>query len=122
MTTAQKIVQLGSPSTRQSPRTKAQMLLTAEESDSEQEELQEEFRVTPVYISPRAEDAPDVVIPKGAQYDIPLPPIDVRVHEDGDFLGYAPTIKFTDYNLGDSKTYPHYRQDQYLLVQRNPRT
>ena len=55
------------------------MLHIVEESKSEQEELQEEVHVTSIYISPRAEDVPDVVIPKGAKYDIPLPPIDVRV-------------------------------------------
>ena len=44
------------------------------------------------------------------------------MQEDGDFLGYVPALKFTDYNLGDIKTYPQYRQDQYLLVQRNLRT
>ncbi len=65
--------------------------------------------MTPVYISPRADDAPDVIIPKGAQYEIPLPPIDDRAEKDGDLLGYTPIAKFTNYNLGDSKTYPQYR-------------
>ena len=57
-----------------------------------------------------------VIIPKGFKFPIPLPPIDIRVQEDGDLLGYTPAVKFTYYNLGDSKTYPQYRQDQYLLV------
>ena len=92
-----------------------------EESESKQEDLQEEVHITPVYISSRAEDAPDIIIPKGAQYEIPLPPIDDRVKEDGDFLGYTLAVKFTYYNLGDSKTYPQYHQDRYLMVQRNPR-
>jgi hypothetical protein len=78
--------------------------------------------VTPFYVSPRAEDAPDVVIPKGIKYQIPLPPVDLRVQEDGDLWGYTPAVKFTDYNLGDSKTYPQYHRDHYLMVQRNPRT
>ena len=78
--------------------------------------------MTPVYVSPRVEDAPEVVIPKGFKYQIPLPLVDLRVKEDGDLWGHTPSVKFTDYNLGDSKTYPQYRRDQYLMIQRNPRT
>ena len=37
-------------------------------------------------------------------------------------LGYVPVLKFIDYNLGDSKTYPQFWLDQYLKVQRNLRT
>ena len=51
-----------------------------------------------------------------------IPPIDSRVKEDGDLLGYVVVVKFIDYNLGDSKTYPHFRPDQYLTIQKNPRT
>ena len=75
-----------------------------------------------VYIVPRVEDAPEVTIPKGAKFTISLPLIDPHVKEDGELLGYVPALKFTDYNLGDSKTYPQFRPDQYLIVQRNPRT
>ena len=75
-----------------------------------------------VYIVPWVEDAPEVTIPKGAKFPIPLPLIDPRVKEDGELLGYVPTLEFIDYNLGDSKTYPHFWPDQYLMVQRNPRT
>ena len=74
------------------------------------------------YIVPRVEDALEVNIPKGAKFHVPLPPIDSRVKEDGDLLGYAPNLKFIDYNLGDSKTYPQFWLYQYLTVQRNPRT
>ena len=49
------------------------------------------------------------MIPKGFKYEIPLPLIDIRVKEDGDLWGFTPAMKFTDYNLGDSKTYPQYR-------------
>ena len=75
-----------------------------------------------VYIVPRVEDPPEVTIPKGAKFPISLPPIDPRVKEDGELLGYVPILKFIDYNLGDSKTYPQFWPDQYLMVQRNPRT
>ena len=63
------------------------------------------------YIIPRVEDAPEVTIPKGANFPIPLPPIDPRVKEDGELLGYVLALKFTDYNLGDSKTYPQFQSD-----------
>ena len=55
---------------------------------------------------PRVEDAPEVAIPKGAKFPIPLPSIDPHVKKDGDLLGYVPVLKFIDYNLKDSKTYP----------------
>ena len=71
---------------------------------------------------PRVEDAPEVTIPKSAKFLIPLPPIDPRVKKDGDLLGYVHVLKFTYYNIGDSKTYPQSLLDQYLMVQRNPRT
>ena len=63
-----------------------------------------------------------MIIPKGFKYQIPLPPVDVIVKEDGDLWGNTPNVKFVDYNLGNPKTYPQYRQDQYLEIQRNPRT
>ena len=66
----------------------------------------------PIYVPPRPDDAPEVIIPKGFKYQIPLPPVDVRVREDGDLWGHTDTVKFTDYNLGDPKTYPQYRRDQ----------
>ena len=74
------------------------------------------------YIVPRVDDAPEVTIPKGAKFLIPLPAIDPRIKKDGDLLGYVPILKFIDYNLGDGKTYPQFRPDQYLTVERNPRT
>ena len=69
-------------------------------------EHEEEVHMETVYIVPWVEDAPKATIPKGAKFPIPLPPIDPRVKEDGELLGYAPVLKFVDYNLGDSKTYP----------------
>ena len=75
-----------------------------------------------VHIVPRVEDTPEVTIPKGSKFPISLLSIDPRVKKDGDLLGYVPVLKFTDYNLGDSKTYPQFPPDQYLMVQRNSRT
>ena len=77
-----------------------------DESESEEEELPAEVEITPVYVSPRIEGAPEVVIPKGFKYQIPLPPVDVKVKEDGDLWGNTLNVKFIDYNLGDPKTYP----------------
>ena len=73
------------------------------ESSTEQEE---EVHMATEYIVPWVEDAPEVIIPKGAKFLVPLPPIDSHVKEDGDLLGYAPNLKFIYYNLGYSKTYP----------------
>ena len=72
--------------------------------------------MTPVYVPPRVEDALEVVIPKGFKYHISLPPVDIRVKEDGDLWGNRAAVKFTNYNLGDGKTYPQYRRDQYLMI------
>ena len=58
------------------------------------------------YVVLRVKDAPEVTIPKGAKFLISLPTIDPRVKKDGDLLGYVPVLKFIDYNLRDSKTYP----------------
>ena len=44
-----------------------------EESIPEQEE---EVHMATVYIVPRVEDAPELTIPKGANFPIPLPSID----------------------------------------------
>ena len=71
---------------------------------------------------PRVDGAPEVNIPKSGKFPVPIPPIDSRVKEDGDLLGYSTNVKLIDYNLGDSKTYPQFCPDQYLTVQRNPRT
>ena len=74
--------------------------------DKSSPEPEEEFHMETKYIVPRVEDAPEVNIPKGAKFSVPIPPIDSHVKEDGDLLGYSPNLKFIDYNLGDSKTYP----------------
>ena len=79
-------------------------------------EHKEEVHMATVYIVLQVEDAPKVTIPKGAKFPIPLPPIDPRVKEDGELLGYVPILKFIDYNLGDSKTYPQFQLDQYITV------
>ena len=92
---------------------------TAEESNSE---LEEEVHTAEDYIMPRAEDAPEVKIPKSGKFPVPIPQIDSRIKEDGDLLGYAVVAKFIDYNLADAKTYPQFRPDQYLTIQKNPRT
>ena len=118
MTTPPMIVKLGATQVRQTPRMRTQAQIV-EESSPEQEE---EVHMATEYIVPQVEDALEVTIPKGAKFLVPLPPIDSRVKEDGDLLGYAPILKFIDYNLGDSKTYPQFWPDQYLMVHRNPRT
>ena len=102
MTMPPKVVKLGTSQARQPPKMRSQAQI-AEESSLEQEE---EVHMATLYIVPRVEDAQEVTIPKGAKFLVPLPPIDSRVKEDGDLLGYAPILKFIDYNLGDSKTYP----------------
>ena len=79
-------------------------------------EQEEEVHMATEYIMPWVEDTPEVNIPKGAKFPVPIPPIDSRAKEDGDLLGYAPVLKFTDYNLGDSKTYPQFWLDRYLTV------
>ena len=79
-----------------------------EESSPEKEE---EVHMATEYIMPWVEDTPEVNIPKGAKFPVPIPPIDSHVKEDGDLLGYAINLKFIDYNLGDSNTYPHFLPD-----------
>ena len=118
MATPPRVVKLGAPQVRQTPRMRIQAHIV-EDSIPEQEE---EFHTAIVYIVPQVEDAPEVTIPKGAKYPIPLPPIDPRIKEDGELLGYVPVLKFIDYKLGYNKTYPQFWLDQYLMVQRNPRT
>ena len=85
-------------------------------------ELDEEVHNAIDYIMPRVDGAPKVKIPKSGKFPVPIPQIDSRVKEDGDLLGYVAVVKFVDYNLGDSKTYPQLRSDQYLTIQKNPRT
>ena len=70
---------------------------------------------------PRVEGTPEVKISKSAKFTVPIPPIDSRVKENGDLLGYASVVRFIDYNLGDAKTYPQFCLDQYLTIQKNPR-
>ena len=84
-----------------------------EESSPESEE---EVHSALDYIVPRVDGAPEVNIPKSGKFPVPIPPIDSPVKEDGDLLGYASVVKFVDYNLGDSKTYPQFRPDQYLTI------
>ena len=81
---------------------KSQAQIVEESSPEHEEEVHMEI----VYIFPWVEDAPEITIPKGAKFPILLPPIDSRVQKDGELLGYVPIVKFVDYNLGDSKTYP----------------
>ena len=102
MTTLPRVVKLGAPQVRQTLRMSSQAQIVEESSPKHEEEV----HMATVYIVSRVEDAPEVTIPKGAKFPIPLPPIDPRVKEDGERLGYVPTLKFVDYNLGDSNTYP----------------
>ena len=60
--------------------------------------------MTPIYVSLRIEGAPEVVIPKGFKFQIPIPLVDIRVKEDRNLWGHTPNVKFIDYNLGDPKT------------------
>ena len=85
-------------------------------------ELDEEVHNATDYIIPRVDGAPEIKIPKSGKFPVSIPQIDSRVKEDGDILGYAAVVKFVDYSLGDSKTYPQFRPDQYLTIQKNPRT
>ena len=110
MTTPPKGVKIGTSQVRQMPRMRSQAQIV-EEPNPEQEE---EVHRTTTYIVPQVEDAPEVTIPKGAKFLVPLPAMDPHVKKDGDMLGYVPILKFIDYNLGDSKTYPQFRLDQYL--------
>ena len=118
MTTPPRVVKLGTSQVRHPPRMRSQAHIV-EESSTEQEE---EVHMAIEYIVPQVEDAPEVNIPKGAKFPVPIPPIDSRVKEDGDLLGYAPVLKFIEYKFGYSKTYPQFQPDQYLIIQKNPRT
>ena len=103
---------------REQPKTRSQSQL-AEESGSEREE---EVLSTADYLIPRVEGAPDIKISKSGKLTVPIPPIDSRVKENGDLIGYAGVVKFIDYNLGDGKTYPHFKPDHYLKHEKNPWT
>ena len=61
-------------------------------------------------------------IPKNAKYTVPIPPIDSRVKENGDLVGYAAVVKFVDYNLAEGKTYPQFNPDSYLKIEKDIRT
>ena len=74
-------------------------------------ELEEAVHSAPDYIVPWVEGTPEVNIPKSGKFLVPIPPIDSWVKEDGDLLEYVDVVKFIDYNLGDSKTYPQFRLD-----------
>ena len=97
---------------------RSQSQITEESSPEPEEEVHSALD----YIVPRVDGAPEVNIPKSGKFPVPIPLIDSRVKEDGDLLGYATVVKFIDYNLGDSKTYPQFWSDQYLMIQKNPRT
>ena len=89
-----------------------------EESGSERED---EVRSSMDYLIPRVEGAPDIKLSKSGKLPVPIPPIDSRVKENGDLVGYAAVVKFIDYNLADGKTYPHFKPDSYLVLEKNPR-
>ena len=119
----------GSPSTRQSPRTLANMAnveinssTDSEEQEQPEQEMPEEVEIRPVYFPPRIAGAPEIALPKDFRYQLILPPLDKRVKEDGNLWRNMHAVKFADYNLGDTKLYPQFRRDRYLTVQRNTRT
>ncbi len=89
MATPPRIMKLTSSApSRQSPRTRGMQV--------EEHAFEEEFHLAVVYISPRTDDAPEVIIPNGAKYLIPLPPMDLRVKEEGMLLGFIPNLKFSN--------------------------
>ena len=104
MTTPSKGVTPSSSQTEQLPRMRSQVQIREESSP----ELDEEVHNSTDYIMPRVDGAPEVKIPKSGKFRVPIPQIDSRVKEDGDLLGYVAVVKFVDYNLGDSKTYPQF--------------
>ena len=112
MMTPPKGVTPSSSQTEQLPKMRSQTHLREESSP----ELDEEVHNATDYIIPRVDGAPEVKIPKSGKFPVPIPRIDSRVKEDGYLLGYATVSKFVDYNLGNSKTYPQFRPDQYLTI------
>ena len=75
MTMPPKVVKLGVPQVRQPPRMRSKAQIVEESSL----ECEEEVHMATTYIVLRVENAPEVTIPKGAKYPIPLPPIDPHV-------------------------------------------
>ena len=67
------------------PRMRSQAQIVEDPNPEKEEEV---HRII-AYIVPWVEDAPEVTIPKGSKFPIPLPPIDPRVNEDGELLGYV---------------------------------
>ena len=119
-----KKVAAGSPSTRQSPRTLANMehIENSSSKESEEQELPKEVEITPIYFPPRIENAPEIIFPEDFRYELILPPLDKRVKEEGNLWGNMHAVKFADHNLGHYKLYPHFRRDRYMTIQRNLRT
>ena len=121
-----KKIAAASPSVRQSPRTLANMATvetnSSTESEEREQELAEEVEIRLVYFPPRVDGGPEIVLPKDFKYQLILPPLDKRVREEGNLWQNMHAVKFADYNLGDSKQYPHFRRDNYLTIERNPRT
>ena len=102
MATPPKSMKPSSSQVRQLPRMRSQYQLTEESNPK----LEEEVHSALDYIVPRVDGTPEVNIPKSGKFLIPIPPIDSRVKEDGYLLGYAHVVKFVDYSLRESKTYP----------------
>jgi len=118
MTTPVRNVQPGSSQTRPPPQTRSQSQLPEEFNLEQDEDIVSEAD----YLFPRVEGAPEVKLSKTGKLAVPIPPIDPRVKENGDLVGYAAAVKFVYYNLADGKTYPHFKSDQYLRHEQNPRT
>ena len=82
--------------TREPPKRRSHSQLM-EESGFERED---EVRSSMDYLIPRVEGAPDIRLSKSGKLPVPIPPIDSRVKENGDLVGYAAVVKFIDCNLG----------------------
>ena len=59
-------------------------------------EWEDEVLSTTDYLIPRVEGAPDLKISRVGKLTVPIPPIDSRVKENGDLIGYAGVVKFID--------------------------
>lgn len=76
----------------------------------------------PVYLKPHQEDAPDIQLPRGANYPMSLPPMFEDVIVEDDLLANIPQLRYQDYNLQDPKKFPQFHPDQYLIMEIDPIT
>ena len=76
----------------------------------------------PAYVNLHQEGAPEVQLPRGAKYPLPLPPISEDVVEEGDLLANIPQLRYQDYNLQDLKKFPQFQPNRYLIRKIDPIT